>query len=176
MRMHRGLMVFFAVFALACGATEANHDAHNGGATRVRLQGMVGTSGEGFVLDGQRVVVDGKNDPNVDFYLTMTMVVSLFPPTDAAGVCQMSAPGTTFASVEEIPLDEGACVSEWGPAYLFGNAPHDDSEAAGQGFLVKDRLGGTRGRLMMVSDFVREGSAAEPSLTEVVFDYLATPR
>jgi hypothetical protein len=149
-----------ALAAAACGSSSPAAD----GRRFVLAGGNIAGTNAGFDVNAGRVVADGENDPDADFYLSLTMIVSLFPATPEGGLC---ARGTGLARVEDVdvPADLASCTFTL--VDLGGNAPHAESRHAGEGYVVKDRQGALGGRLLIVSDRLLDDGTAE-----VAFDFL----
>jgi hypothetical protein len=152
----------------SCGSSGESQTAvpseHPRGEERVVLTGMTAVSAQGYDVTQGRVVNDGKNSAEADFFLSMTMIISLFPAQSPAGFCQM--PGS-FSSAAEIPVETSGC--NWHLIDLGGNSPHIDDSHVNQGWLFQDRSGTLAGKLRMV------GAVVEVDSTQVTFDFLRLP-
>lgn len=160
-RLIAPLLVAAPLALPACGSSA---DVSGDGRRFVLAGDSVAGTNPGFDVNTARVVADGQNDSDGDFYLSLTMIVSLFRSTPEGGFCLR---GNGLARVEDVdvPADLASCT--FGLVDLGGNAPHADSRYAGEGYLIRDRQGALGGKLLIVSDRVDDGGRAE-----VTFDFL----
>ena len=161
MRGRMGLRVFVAaaaaVVGVGCGSA--------GDGRRFTLAGdNVSAAAPAFDVNAARIVADGQNDPEADFYLSLTMVVMLYPTTPEGGLCLR---GTGLARAEDIDVPADLATCTFFGAMLGGNGPHPDSMYAGDGYLVRDRQGALAGKLLIVTNRILPGGRAE-----VMFDFL----
>ena len=161
-RVGRAALVATAalVFTLGCGDTKRD-DGSVDGVERVTLTGNYLTSltGQGWNLESGRIT----NEPaDVDFALSMTMVIMLHPRQPEVGFCE---PGgvSKFERVEDVPSDASGCTG-WGSADLGGNSPVIADSVAGRGFIVRNRDAVPVAKLMIVSASVVEADV------QVTFD------
>jgi hypothetical protein len=135
----------------------------DGGVRRVTLVGnYLGQTTQGWNMATETVT---SGTAGSDFYLSMTMVVSLFPTTLMSAFCQKdpAAGAPPYATVADIPSDTAGC--NWGTAYLGGTTDHTESLYAGQAFLVYDRASGSA-KLLTIADSIVNGDVT------VTFDIL----
>jgi len=150
------------MFALTLGCGEAERD--NGsvdGVQRVTLTGnyVKSSTGQGWNLESGRITNEAED---VDFALSMAMVIMLHPRQPQVGFCELGGVDA-FERVEDVPSDASGCT-DWGSADLGGNSPVIADYVAGRGFIVRNRDAVPVAKLMIVSASVVEADV------QVTFD------
>jgi hypothetical protein len=151
----RGMRSSWLLVLVACGGLDG--DPASG---RFELVGTTPGHSQGLILASSRVIeVRPQQTGDADLFLSIAMVIQLRGTAAGGGFCEKGR----FGEVEAIPAEHAAC--EWTYAGIAAHIPHDESGAAGQGYVVRDRFDEATYRLLVVDDTIDEAGTVR-----VVFD------
>jgi hypothetical protein len=148
-------VALLALLATAC----------SGGSSPFTLVSPAVSRGQGVDLASLTVVDEGRDNPDVDFFIQQAMVVSLRGQHDET-FCEK---GRKFTALSEIPTSTGDCPTGLGNvwsrvAYLGGSSVHAEGFATGYGFLVRTRDRARLFRMRVVGDTYDEKGTATATL------------